>query len=782
MIKTLSLSAAFALCFGFVSPANPVANEMPTNSDVAAGAIAIPLTTEDGELTDVAQEGFDVEATTDSSVELTHAILSPMASAMPHHASILRVNSDDKADILSEKYKLFSAPIAIDDPFAVAAMTWQSDNLFPEDAVVEMRTLDGETWSDWYSLDIEENCSADAERCGTEYMISGSSTGIQARISHTDSTLPADLRIDISYSVSGDEDVIENPETTDILPPEASLTRDNKHTAFLTASKQQVPSENYQELSVNSVENASATSDMALTNIVLPQATDPKQIANIKTRAQWGNTNYPSNWKPEYVKFEGVIIHHTAGSNSYTQAQVQSVLQGIYRYHAITLDWGDIGYNVLIDKYGGRWEGRGGTLTSPKNQMVIGGHAIPRNQHTMGISVMGDYTQVQPTSTVITALSEVSAWKFIEAGIDPASTSPLTIPAGTSTMKNQVGKPLNRIVGHKDVGATACPGSIYNYLEQIRQKTRQLYINAQNYTRLWGNTAFDTMSAIVSHGFSTTGKTVVISTSSNFKDALASNGLAGLYNAPILFTNSTSLPAQTKTQLTRLKPSHIIIVGGSAAISNNVFNEIQKVTGVTPQRYWGQNAADTANAIAKAGKGKWTNKNAIVITETSYQDGMSIGPYAYAKRSPIFYAKDGKTLTNNTLSTMKSLGITKIYIIGGSSAVSTNVENQIKASGMNVERIWGQSAINTSQAVAQFSIKQGMKANGMGIANTNSYYDGLAAGPLLGKNNSVLVLTNSKDMSAIKAIYSRKTVSSLYIFGGKYAVGENVPSYLASLA
>lgn len=777
MTKTLSLAAASALCLSFISPIDAVADEVSLTSYANTGAIAIPLTTEAGELTDVAQQGFDVEATTDSSAELTHTLLSPLASALPQLASILHVNSETETNALNEEYELFSAPIAIDDPFAVAAMTWQSGTLFPEDATIEMRTLDTGKWSDWYSLDVEENCSTNAERCGSEYMISGSSTGIQARISHTGSALPADLRIDISYSASGDEDVIENPEITDILPPSASLTRDKKRTAFLTSSKQQAPT----EISINSAESASTTSDVTLSNIALPRATDPKKMANIKTRAQWDNKDYPYNWEPKYVKFEGVIIHHTAGSNSYTQAQVPSILQGIYRYHAVTLAWGDIGYNVLIDKYGGRWEGRGGTLTSPKNQMVVGGHARPRNTNTMGISVMGDYTQTQPTSTVLTALSEVSAWKFIEAGIDPASTSPLTIPAETSTMKNQVGKPLNRIVGHKDVGATACPGSIYDYLGQIRQTTRQLYINAQSYIRLWGNNTFDTMGAIVSRGFSATGGTVVISTATNFRDALASNGIAGLYNAPILFTNSTSLPTQTKAQLTRLKPSRIIITGGSAVVSNNVSNEIKKITGVTPQRYWGQTAVDTANAIAKAGKGKWANKTAIVITEKAYQDGMSIGPYAYAKHFPIFYAKDGKTLTTSTLATMKDLGISKVYIIGGSGAVSNNVESQIRASGMSIERIWGQSAINTSQAVAQFSIKQGMKANNMGIATTNSYHDGLAAGPLLGKNNSVLVLTNSKDMSAIKAIYNRKTVSSLYIFGGKYAVGENVPSYLASL-
>ena len=75
------------------------------------------------------------------------------------------------------------------------------------------------------------------------------------------------------------------------------------------------------------------------------------------TRAEWGaNASYMS-WDPEYASAGHVVVHHTAGTNSYSSGQSASIVRGIYYYHAVVLDWGDIGYNFLVDKFGTVFEG-----------------------------------------------------------------------------------------------------------------------------------------------------------------------------------------------------------------------------------------------------------------------------------------------------------------------------------------------------------------------------------------------------------------------------------------
>src|SRR5699024_10379905 len=62
---------------------------------------------------------------------------------------------------------------------------------------------------------------------------------------------------------------------------------------------------------------------------------------------------------PDYTEpTKALTLHHTAGNNNYTPAEAAAQVRGIFKYHAKTLGWCDMGYNVLVDKYGTIYEGR----------------------------------------------------------------------------------------------------------------------------------------------------------------------------------------------------------------------------------------------------------------------------------------------------------------------------------------------------------------------------------------------------------------------------------------
>ena len=175
------------------------------------------------------------------------------------------------------------------------------------------------------------------------------------------------------------------------------------------------------------------------------------------------------SWAPEYARAGHVVVHHTAGTNSYSSGQSASIVRGIYYYHAVTLDWGDIGYNFLVDKFGTVFEGRSGSVAAPAGKMSVGAHARGVNTGTMGISMMGDYSAVSPSDAQLSSVGKMAGWFLKRAGIsDVAGWAGLHV---WTTERYQAGSTISmpRILGHRDVGYTTCPGNVgYSRLGAIR--------------------------------------------------------------------------------------------------------------------------------------------------------------------------------------------------------------------------------------------------------------------------------------------------------------------------
>ncbi len=148
------------------------------------------------------------------------------------------------------------------------------------------------------------------------------------------------------------------------------------------------------------------------------------------------------------------IVHHTAGTNSYTRAQAAAIVRGIEVYHVQGNGWNDIGYNFLVDRFGTVYEGRGGGI----DQNVIGAHAQGFNSGTVGVALIGNFTAAVPTKAQQDALVRLLAWRLDIAHIDPLST--VVVTSGGNA-KFRAGKlvTLRAVSGHRDTGPSECPGS-----------------------------------------------------------------------------------------------------------------------------------------------------------------------------------------------------------------------------------------------------------------------------------------------------------------------------------
>jgi hypothetical protein len=184
-----------------------------------------------------------------------------------------------------------------------------------------------------------------------------------------------------------------------------------------------------------------------------PQPAEASNLPTwIKPRSAWGAAPYKGTPSSARGGVSRAIVHHTAGQNGYTRDAVPGIIRGIQHWHQNGNGWSDIGYNIVIDRFGDVWEGREGGL----DRAIIGAHAAGHNTGTVGVSVLGNYVSVEPEWASIAALAKAIGWQAGIYGFDPTGSG--------------------AVIGHRDVGTTSCPGLIQNRLPWIRSEAaRQAY-------------------------------------------------------------------------------------------------------------------------------------------------------------------------------------------------------------------------------------------------------------------------------------------------------------------
>jgi hypothetical protein len=159
--------------------------------------------------------------------------------------------------------------------------------------------------------------------------------------------------------------------------------------------------------------------------------------------------------RPRYAPSVGfAVVHHTAGSNSYTRAQSAAIVRGIELYHVQGNGWNDIGYNFLVDKYGQVFEGRAGGI----DRNVIGAHAEGFNTGSTGVAVIGNYSAAAISPAATTSLVSLLAWRLDVAHVDPLSTITWKSGGNPEYPRGRSVR-LRAVSGHRDTGYTSCPGA-----------------------------------------------------------------------------------------------------------------------------------------------------------------------------------------------------------------------------------------------------------------------------------------------------------------------------------
>lgn len=307
----------------------------------------------------------------------------------------------------------------------------------------------------------------------------------------------------------------------------------------------------------------------------------------------------------------------------------------------------------------------------------------------------------------------------------------------------------------------------------------QIYTCGRNSTdRIHGANRYDT-SARISSLLDPGVEVAYLASGSDFPDALGGSALAVQTDSPVLMVPTTGLPEETKSELQRLKPERIVVLGGTRAVPDRIMElaEPYATTGVV-DRIAGANRYETAVAISSEFPADIGT--VYIATGTDYPDALAGGAHAGRRGSPLLFTHpDG--VPSVVRAELERLNPRKIVILGGTSAVPANQEKVLRSYTRDgkLVRIAGADRYATAAKIAAYYPSGGSRVF---VATGTGFPDALSGAAVAGSMEVPVLLTRQDSLPSVAASrINRLDPDRGTVLGGTSAVSPLVRDQLGAV-
>ncbi len=228
-----------------------------------------------------------------------------------------------------------------------------------------------------------------------------------------------------------------------------------------------------------------------------------------------------------------------------------------------------------------------------------------------------------------------------------------------------------------------------------------------------GRTRYETAAQLALTSYPNGTDYVVVSSGAAWPDGLTGSSLAGALDAPLLLCKTTSVPQVVKDTITTLGARRVVLLGGTTVLAESVARELDRLPGVTVERIAGPSRYSTARAVARrvrqlAGK---RPAEVFIATGTDFADALAVSQITARRNSPVVLVRPGAP-ASDAVDTVTATGARRVYIIGGTAAVSSAVETALVAAfGRSaVSRAAGEDRYETAVKVMELNEKDHRQA------------------------------------------------------------------------
>lgn len=291
-------------------------------------------------------------------------------------------------------------------------------------------------------------------------------------------------------------------------------------------------------------------------------------------------------------------------------------------------------------------------------------------------------------------------------------------------------------------------------------------------TRLAGAERAETAARISAATFAPGVDVAYVATMADFPDALTGAPLAGLQGAPVLLVGE-DVPRPTRTELERLRPGRIAVLGGPHVVPASVEQALAALTGGPVDRVAGDTRFGTAAAVAAAYEPGV--EVVFIASGAGFPDALTGGAAAAAARAPLLLVADDEAgggaggVPIETRDALERLRPGRIVVLGGQLVVPGPVVDAVGGiTGAPVERLAGADRYATAAAVSSSFAVPGAAAF---VASGADFPDALTAVPAAAAAGTSVILTPPVDVPAsVTEELERLGPSQMTVVGGETAV------------
>jgi putative cell wall-binding protein len=291
--------------------------------------------------------------------------------------------------------------------------------------------------------------------------------------------------------------------------------------------------------------------------------------------------------------------------------------------------------------------------------------------------------------------------------------------------------------------------------------------------RLAGTGRAETAAEISRTSFAPNARVAFIATQANFPDALAGGPAAALGGGPILLTGRDAIPAATVTELQRLRPQRIVVLGGGSVVSDGVLQQLGQyaTTAAGVSRLSGPDRFATAAEVSKATFPPGV-RVAYVATGTAFPDALTGGAAASRNQGPVLLVQRD-AIPAATVAELQRLAPKRIVVLGGTAAVSDAVLAALQAyTTGSVSRTSGPDRFATASAVAATFPSPSPTVF---IATGSNFPDALAGVPVAGLQRAAILLVPGTSIpTQVRTELARLKPHRIFVLGGEAVVSRAV--------